>query len=58
MSERKSPALVSVYDGRECIGFVITRRHGFEAFDADERSLGKFPTMQDAANAVSETKAK
>jgi len=61
MTERKPPAMVSVYggdDGKTCIGFVITRRHNFEAFDRDERSLGKFPTMQDAADAVSEVKAK
>jgi hypothetical protein len=56
MNERKPPAMVSVFDGRECIGFVITRRHGFEAYTADERSLGIFPTMQDAADAVSNAK--
>jgi hypothetical protein len=54
----KPPPMVSVFDGRECIGFVMTRRRGFEAFTADERSLGIFPTMQDAADAVSEARAK
>jgi len=33
--------MLSVYDGRQCIGFVLARgRSGFEAFDADEKSLG------------------
>jgi hypothetical protein len=40
-----------VYDGRACLGFVISRgRAGFEAFDREERSLGLYPTA--AANAV------
>jgi len=61
MTERKPPAMLSVYggdDGKTCIGFVITRRHGFEAFDADERSLGVFHDMTAAADAVSEARAK
>jgi hypothetical protein len=50
------PAMVSVYDGRACIGFVLERGHaGFEAFTADERSVGLFPTRRAAAVAVMET---
>jgi hypothetical protein len=45
--------MVSIYDGRECIGFVIARgRIGFEAFNADLDSLGTFPTQREAANAI------
>ena len=36
--------LVSVYDGRQCLGFVIPRGQGrFEAFDHNECSLGNLP---------------
>jgi hypothetical protein len=50
---RNSPPLVSVYDGRECIGFILARgRTGFEAFDRNERSAGLFPTQQAAAAAL------
>jgi hypothetical protein len=41
--------MLSVYDGRECVGFVLARgRRGFEAFTAAETSLGLFET-RDAA---------
>jgi hypothetical protein len=47
--------MVSVYDGRACIGFVLERgRAGFEGFTADERSVGLFPTQRAAAVAVME----
>jgi hypothetical protein len=47
-------AMLSVYDGRHCIGFVLPRcKVGFEAFDRDERSRGLFPTQQDAIGALS-----
>jgi hypothetical protein len=49
----KPPSLVSLYSGRECIGFVLRRAVGFESFDAQERSLGLFRTMKQAADAVS-----
>ena len=48
-----SPAMVSIYDGQQCVGFVLARgRQGFEAYDAGERSLGVFATATDAANAL------
>jgi hypothetical protein len=54
MTRTASPTMVSVYDGRECLGFVLSRGcRGFEAFRADEKSLGLFPNRRDAANAVS-----
>jgi len=46
---------LSVYDGRICRGFVITRgRSGFEAFDSDQCSLGTYPTQREAANTIME----
>ena len=49
MKASTSSPLVSIYDGRQCVGFVLTRGHrGYEAFDAGERSLGMF-TTKDAA---------
>jgi hypothetical protein len=52
-SIRNSPPLISVYDGRECVGFILARgRTGFEAFDRNERSAGLFPTQQAAAAAL------
>jgi hypothetical protein len=48
------PTLVSVYDGTTCLGCILGRGpDGFEAFDAVERSLGIFPTMKAAADAIS-----
>jgi hypothetical protein len=41
MSSAPSP-LSYVYDGRECLGFILARgKLGFEAVDRDERSLGR-----------------
>jgi hypothetical protein len=46
-------SLVSVYAGQVCLGFVLARGEaGFEAFDADEKSLGLFPTQREAAAAI------
>jgi hypothetical protein len=48
------PTLVSVYEGRRLLGFVLNRGAlGYEGFDAAERSLGLFRTMKAAADAVS-----
>jgi hypothetical protein len=40
-----------VADGR-CVGFVLYRRHLFEAFDSEERSLGTFDTEAGAVTAI------
>jgi hypothetical protein len=48
------PAFQSVYDGRLCIGHILSRgRLGFEAFTADDLSLGFHPTAKAAADAIS-----
>ena len=45
--------MVSVYDGRDCLGFILARgKLGFEAFDAQERSAGIYPTQREAADAL------
>jgi hypothetical protein len=52
-------ALVSVFDGRECRGHVLARGpSGYEAFTADDRSLGLYKTQADAANALVEKEAR
>jgi hypothetical protein len=53
-----SSPMVSVYSGRTCLGFVFCRgRAGFEAFDAEQRSLGIFPPQREAAAAIPEIEA-
>jgi hypothetical protein len=53
MKNTSTAPLAYVYDGRACLGFVLSRgRAGFEAFDREERSLGLFKTAAQAANAV------
>ena len=47
------PAIVTVYSGKICLGLVLNRGEaGFEAFSADEKSLGLFPTQRGAAAAI------
>jgi hypothetical protein len=44
---------VSVYDGQRCRGHAISRcRDGFEAFDIDDRTLGLYPSQNEAAEAL------
>jgi hypothetical protein len=51
---QNQPALQSVYDGRERIGYLLLRgRQGVEAFDADEVSLGLYSDPKTAAAAIS-----
>jgi hypothetical protein len=48
VSER--PRMLVVYEGREMRGFLLHRgKRGWEAFSADERSLGIFRTEHEAA---------
>jgi hypothetical protein len=48
-----SPSLITVYDGREAIGFLVRRGPaGIKAFDADGRSIGMFSDEGEAASAV------
>jgi hypothetical protein len=45
--------MLGVYDGRECIGFLILHgKMGVEAFDVHDHSLGIYPDQQSAANAI------
>jgi hypothetical protein len=55
---RFSDQWLSVYDGTKCLGHVLSRGpKGVEAFDRDDNSLGNFPTMQAAADALSKVPA-
>jgi len=48
------PAMLSVYSGRTVLGFIINRgRAGFDAYTADEKSIGTYPTQKAAADAIS-----
>jgi hypothetical protein len=55
-SASASAALLSVFDGRQCIGHVLSRgRAGFEAFNGEDVSLGVFADQKDAIAAINET---
>jgi hypothetical protein len=48
-----SPAMLSVYSGRTVLGFIISRgRAGFDAYAADEKLIGTYPTQKAAADAI------
>jgi hypothetical protein len=50
-----APALVSVYDGQRVLGHILARgKTGFEAFDANDKSIGVFDSQRAAADALSE----
>jgi hypothetical protein len=50
----KAAPMVSVFDGRRCLGFVLPKgKSGFEATTADDRLLGLFPSQKEAADAIS-----
>ena len=52
-SSDKSSTAMSVYDGRCCIGFIITHgRTSYESFDVDQHSVGLFSHERDAAAAL------
>jgi hypothetical protein len=54
-STKPAAAMISVYSGRSCRGFVLARGvSGFEGFDRDEKSLGLFPTEREAVAAILE----
>jgi hypothetical protein len=52
-----APSMLSVLDGRECLGFILSRgRAGFEAFDAELISCGIYATQKQAAASLPERK--
>jgi len=52
-----STPMLSVYDNKRCIGFLINRgKLGVEAFDSEQRSIGIFTSQKEAADAISEAK--
>jgi hypothetical protein len=57
MTGNVTTPMLSVYDDKTCIGFIIARgKSGFEALTADLDSLGTFPTQKQAADALSGTR--
>ena len=53
MKNTTTAPLSYIYDGRECLGFVLARgKLGFEAMDREGKSLGIFDTQRQAANAL------
>jgi hypothetical protein len=45
--------MLSVYHGQRCLGNIVKRgKRGYEAFDANDNSLGTFPTDHEASNAI------
>ena len=47
----------SVYYDRSCLGVIFARgRNGFEAYAADDHSLGLFPSPRKAAAAITTTR--
>jgi hypothetical protein len=45
--------LVYIYDGRECVGFILARgKTDYEAFDPNNNSVGIFETQPRATNAL------
>jgi hypothetical protein len=57
LPEIKSP-LLAVNDGTDCVGFVLARgRDGFESFDRNGKTIGKFKTQQAAMRAIPRTEA-
>ena len=44
---------MSILHGRVCVGHLLNcGPAGWELFDADDKSLGIFPTQHDAVNAL------
>jgi hypothetical protein len=54
MSAAATMPMVSVYAGQSAIGFVIKRRTEYEAYDREQQSLGLYPTIKAAADAISD----
>jgi hypothetical protein len=49
-----SRGMLAIYDDKKCIGHLLIRhRAGVEAFDSDDHSLGVYPDIDAAADAVS-----
>jgi hypothetical protein len=48
----RATSLIPIVIDGHCIGHLIGRRSGFEAFDREDRSLGTFQIAKEAAAAV------
>jgi hypothetical protein len=56
---KQTTPLISVYDGRQVLGFILSRGvKGYEAFSADtEESLGLYKTQAAAIDQLTKTQA-
>ena len=58
MRSTTTTPMVCAYDGRTLIGFILARGvAGFEVFDADQKSLGIYPTQREAVAALPDAEA-
>jgi hypothetical protein len=49
-----SKSLLAIYDDKTCVGHLLRRSTGaYEAFDIRDNSVGVYPDLISAANAVS-----
>jgi hypothetical protein len=48
-----APTMLTVYSSQTALGFIIKRRDEYEAFTREEKSLGLYPTVKAAVDAVS-----
>jgi len=47
------PTMLSICDGTACVGFVLARGcDGFEAYNRDGRTIGKFKTQKEAVRTI------
>jgi hypothetical protein len=59
-SRNPVPSILSVYSdsGQACLGPLLNRGpRGWESFDANDKSFGTFPTMQEARDALPEVQS-
>jgi hypothetical protein len=57
-SRNPVPSILSVHSDQACLGHLLNRgKAGWEVFNADDKSLGTFPTTQEAAAALPEVQA-
>jgi hypothetical protein len=54
MSGASTTPMITVYDGQTALGFIIKRRAEYEAYDREQQSLGHYPTVKAAADAISD----
>ena len=55
--ERSVSAILTVYVGQRCLGWTMHRSStGWQAYDAEQRSLGSFESQRAAIDAIKDGK--